>query len=224
MATSARPETMNFAFPEYTRGERVVDLSIHAVAIIGSLVGVSILLAISIDKLPGLSIAGVAIYCAGLLAVFCCSAAYNFVRRQNLKAIFRRLDQAAIYIKIAATYTPFAALKMASLPGTGLLTVVWVIAIFGMTVKLWFPERLIKTSYALYLALGWAALVVAQPLAASVSGLTLLMLCLGGMLYTIGVIFHFWISLPYHNAIWHAFVLAGSSCHYVAVLDSVAFS
>lgn len=213
---------MNFVFPQYTPGERIVDFWIHMLAIVASAIGVVVLLVMAVGTLPATSVMSVALYGAALLGVFCCSAAYNLVSRHALKAMLRRLDQAAIYVKIAATYTPFATLKMAVWPGAGLLAVVWSAAAFGLTLKLWFPERLIKTSYVLYLAQGWAVVFVIQPLAGVVSNLTLTMLCTGGILYTVGIVFHFWHSLRYHNAVWHAFVVAGSSCHYVAVLDSVA--
>jgi len=158
------------------------------------------------------------------LAVFCCSAAYNLVSNHQLKTTLRQLDQAAIYVKIAAVYTPFAAVKIGGWSGGGLLGLVWVIAIFGLVLKLVCPERLVKTSYALYLAQGWAALLFIQPLFASVSSLTLMMLCIGGILYTVGVVFHLWSTLKYHNAIWHGFVVCGSGCHYVAILDAVALA
>lgn len=213
---------MNFVVPQYSPRERIADFIVHLLGIVGSIVGIVVLLVVSIGTWSALAVVSVSVYGIGLLAVFCCSAAYNHINHLAWKAVFRRLDHAAIYVKIAATYTPFAAVKMTIWPGAGLLAGVWAAAIFGLTLKLWFPERLIKTSYVLYLTQGWAVLLVAQPLATAVSDLTLVMLCIGGVLYTTGVVFHLWESLPYHNAIWHAFVVAGSSCHYVAVLDSMS--
>jgi hemolysin III len=216
-----RSQSVRLVFPQYTMGERVADFVVHVIGITGSVAGVAVLLAIAIDTLPVLSVMSVAIYGIGVFAVFCCSAAYNFVSHYSWKSVFRRLDHAAIYVKIAATYTPFVALKMATWAGAFLLLVVWSVAAFGLTLKLWFPERMVKTSYVLYLTQGWSALLVAQPLAGSVSNLTLVLLFVGGLLYTIGVLFHFWHSLRYHNATWHAFVVAGSSCHFLAVMDTV---
>jgi len=90
--------------------------------------------------------------------------------------------------------------------------------------KLLFPARLVKTSYVLYLTQGWAALLVLNPLASAVTPTTLALLGIGGALYTIGVVFHLWERLRYHNAIWHAFVLAASACHYAAVVTAVVLS
>jgi hemolysin III len=149
-----------------------------------------------------------------------CSAAYNLASDGPIKAILRRFDYAAIFFKIASTYTPFAAIKVGGWAGGGLLTVVWTIALFGLTLKLLFPERLIKTSYFLYLAQGWAGVIFFVPLVNSLSNLTLILLGLGGILYTVGVAFHLWQTLRYHNAIWHGFVLCASCFHFVAVLDA----
>ncbi len=212
---------MHETFPQYGLGERLVDGHIHVLGVSASIVGAAILVATAAGSTPLPTILSVAVYSVGLVAVFCCSAAYNLVSERPLKAILRRCDHAAIYLKIAATYTPFTVVKMASMPGLGLLAVVWAAAAFGIVTRLLFPHRLIRTSYALYLAQGWAGLIVMVPLAAALSERTLTLLAVGGVLYTVGVIFHFWQQLRYHNAIWHGFVLCASGCHYAAVCDAV---
>jgi hemolysin III len=211
-------------FPQYSSGERLADFWIHILGITGSAIALTVLLVMTVGTLPTVSTVSLSVYSIGVLAVFCCSAAYNLVSNHQLKTTLRQLDQAAIYVKIAAVYTPFAAVKIGGWSGGGLLGVVWAIAIFGLVLKLVCPERLVKTSYALYLAQGWAALLFIHPLFASVSSLTLVMLCIGGILYTVGVVFHLWSTLKYHNAIWHGFVVCGSGCHYVAILDAVALA
>src|ERR1700674_811584 len=112
----------------YTAGERVADGSIHILGVYGF----------------------------GLVAVFACSAAYNLATEARIKAILRRFDHAAIYVKIAGTYTPFAFVKMGDAVGLALLGAVWAITVFGATAKLLWPERLVRTSYVLYLVQGWA--------------------------------------------------------------------
>ena len=204
--------------------ERLADGHIHVLGVTASIVGATALLVMAIGSLSAMSILSLAVYSIGLVAVFCFSAAYNLVSSPPLKAILRRFDHAAIYLKIAATYTPFALVKMGGWPGLGLLALVWAVAAFGLTTKLLFPGRLVRTSYVLYLALGWAVVIALNPLVAAVSNRALLLLGTGGALYTIGVIFHLWHRLRYHNAIWHAFVLCGSSCHYAAVVDAVFIS
>ena len=155
-----------------------------------------------------------------MIAVFCFSAAYN-MNRGPRRWLLQRFDQAAIYVKIAATYTPFAALKMGGIAGFGLLGGVWAVAVLGVLVKLIMPAQFVRTSYVLYLAQGWACMFTLQPLLAALSTTALVLLIVGGVLYTVGVVFHLWERLPFQNAIWHGFVLSGAACHYTAILDSV---
>jgi hemolysin III len=207
----------------YTAAERVADGSIHILGVAASLVGATALM-IAALKLPPASIASIAIYGFGLVAVFACSAAYNLATEARLKAILRRFDHAAIYVKIAGTYTPFAMVKMGDAAGFALLGGVWAITAFGATAKLLWPGRLVRTSYVLYLAQGWAIVAAFGPFASAVSGRVLLLLVVGGSLYTLGVIFHLWERLPYHTAIWHAFVVAASACHFAAIVDAVGLT
>lgn len=213
---------MDQSFPQYHVGERIADGCVHVLGVGASIAGAAVLLIFAIEALPPLTVFSLSVYSVGLVAVFCCSAAYNLINQPRLKAMLRRFDHAAIYFKIAATYTPFAMVKMVGWPAWTLVGVVWSICAFGLTSKLLFPARLVKTSYVLYLIQGWAALLVLNPLASAVTRTTLTLLGVGGALYTIGVVFHLWERLRYHNAIWHIFVLAASACHYAAVVSEVA--
>jgi hemolysin III len=215
---------MQLAFPRYSREERLADYFVHVLGTSGSIVGLTILVAMSVASLPADRTLTLVVYGVGLLAVFFCSAAYNFASDGPIKAVLRRFDHAAIFLKIASTYTPFAAIKIGGWAGSGLLTVVWSIALLGLTIKLLYPERLIRIGYFLYLAQGWAGMVFLVPLVNSLSGLTLTLLLLGGVLYTVGVVFHLWHTLRFHNAIWHGFVLCGSCVHFVAVLEAIVLS
>jgi hemolysin III len=215
-------KTMPDSFPKYTIGERVADGVLHVIGVIASLVAAVALVIFAFRHLPSLSFVSVAIYGVGLVAVFGCSAAYHLINRPALKAILRRFDQAAIYVKIAATYTPFAVVKLGGLVGYSLLGSVWSIGVLGVATKLLWPERFVRTSYVLYLALGWSGILVLVPLTLAVTPSVLLLLAIGGCLYTIGVAFHLWSKLRYHNAIWHAFVLAASCFHFAAVTGAVA--
>ncbi len=215
---------MEHDFPSYTQGERVADGVIHAVGVTVSLAAAATLMTVAILYLPSLSTVSLAIYCLGMVAVFCFSAGYHLVAWPRLKAILRRFDHAAIYVKIAATYTPFALVKLGGAVGIGLLGAVWAVGLFGVAAKLFWPAQLVRTSYVLYLAQGWACVAALQPLTAALPDRALTLLIIGGVLYTTGVVFHLWHSLRYHNAIWHGFVLAGSACHFAAVVDAVALS
>jgi hemolysin III len=106
--------------------------------------------------------------------------------------------------------------------GYGLLAVVWGMAAIGIAIKLFLPRFLEGLSTAIYLVQGWAVLAAWQPLTTALPGQVLTLLIAGGVLYTIGVVFHLWDRLPYQNAIWHGFVLSAATCHYAAVLVIVA--
>ena len=207
------------AFPEYTARERVADGCIHVISVAASLVALTALLIVGVRAQATLWIVSLAIYGLALVATFSCSAGYNLIVRPKLKAVFRRLDHAAIFLMIAGTYTPFVLIKMNNAWGLGLLAVVWTMAAIGIAMKLFAPRYLEGVSTALYLVQGWAVIVAWHPLVSAVPERVALLLMIGGLLYTVGVVFHLWQRLPYQNAIWHGFVLTAASVHYVAVLD-----
>ncbi|MEP3279570.1 MAG: hemolysin III family protein [Stappiaceae bacterium] len=204
-------------YPDYTRGERIADGCIHIVGVLASITAVVLLIGLTAYYLPPLSTTSLIIYGIASIAMFAFSAAYHLIPVPSWKDLLRRFDQAAIFIKIAGTYTPFILMKMSGIVGAGLLGVVWILAIFGATSKLFFPLRLKGLSVPLYLGLGWAGVLFIVPLFYALPGGALILLGVGGVLYSIGVIFHLWDNLPYQNAIWHAFVLMAASCHFAAI-------
>lgn len=211
-------------FPEYTPRERVADGCVHVVGITACLAAIAAMMALAVPALPPLPIASLAIYGGGLVAMFCCSAGYNMIARPNWKLVMRRCDHAAIFIMIAGTYTPFGLIAIGGPAGYWLLAGVWGVALIGAAAILLVPRRAAKLTLGIYLLQGWAVLLVLDPLRASISEHGLQLLLAGGCLYTIGVVFHLWRRLPFHNAIWHLFVLVAASCHYLAVLDAVALA
>jgi hemolysin III len=122
---------------------------------------------------------------------------------------------------IAGTYTPFLAMKIDGLWGHWLLVYVWAVAGAGVVLKLIWVNHFARLSVVLYLFLGWTIVIAIEPLLATVSPPAILLLVLGGVLYSIGVLFHLWERLPYQRAIWHGFVAAAAMCHYVAIMDQV---
>jgi hemolysin III len=205
-------------FPDYTIRERVADGCIHIIGVAASLVALTALLVIGVQSKTTLWVVSLTIYGLALVATFSCSAGYNLVVRPKLKEVLRRLDHAAIFLMIAGTYTPFILIKMHTPWGLGLLAVVWTMAILGIAIKLFAPRFLDGLSTALYLVQGWAVLAAWEPLMSALPGRVLTLLMVGGVLYTIGVVFHLWERLPYQNAIWHGFVLSAASCHFAAVI------
>jgi hemolysin III len=209
------------SFPQYTFGERVADGTLHVIGVAASVIALVALLVIGIRNETALMVAGLAIYGLALVATFGCSAGYHLVVHPRVKEIMRRFDHAAIFLMIAGTYTPFILLKVNNAWGLGLLAVVWTMAAIGIALKLFAPRFLDGLSTALYLVQGWAVLAAWEPLHAALPAGILTLLMVGGVLYTVGVVFHLWNRLPYQNAIWHGFVLSAASCHYAAVIGVV---
>lgn len=209
-------------FPQYTDRERFVDAIVHVLGVFLSIAGVSAMITLSAIYSDAATVASLAVYGAGMIIVFATSALYHFIESPTWKQRLRRLDHAAIFIKIAGTYTPFAVVSIGGGWGVAILSAVWTIAAIGVPLKLFAPDRVEKIAVALYLFQGWLMLLaIGAPFDLPTASFILL-LC-GGACYTIGVAFHLWRKLPFQNAIWHMFVLAGSMCMYAAILIGVAF-
>jgi hemolysin III len=213
---------MSGIFPNYSKRERVADGCIHIVGVTASVIALAALLFIGAKAQTPLWIAALVIYGLALVSMFSCSAGYHLISRPLPKEIFRRLDHASIFLLIAGTYTPFVLIKMNNPWGLGLLAFVWGMAVVGIAIKLFAPRFLEGLSTAIYLMQGWAVLAAIEPLSTALPGQVLTMLMVGGVLYTVGVVFHLWDRLPYQNAIWHGFVLTAASVHYAAVVSIAA--
>lgn len=203
-------------YPDYTRAERIADGIIHVVGITASVIAVIAVLIAAIPTLDVFSTTALAIYGATVVTLFSVSAAYHMISHAGLKPILRKCDQAAIFFKIAGTYTPLVIL-IGSAFSYGVLAFVWAAAIFGAIGKFAFGHRLEGITVAIFLVLGWASVTLAWPIFATMPVAVSMLILAGGLLYSIGVIFHVWNGLKYQNAIWHGFVLAASSCHFIAV-------
>ncbi|MGO9487037.1 MAG: PAQR family membrane homeostasis protein TrhA [Rhodomicrobium sp.] len=210
-----------YVFPSYSRLERFADNCVHAAGIVFSVAGSVFLLVAAAQKLHAAAdIAGLIVYCIGLMGMFAASAAYNLVSHGGIKEILRRLDHSAIFVMIAGSYTPFA-IVVGGAAGGFLLAAVWAIAVIGVTIKLRFPRRFDKLAILLYLAQGWLVVLALEPVAASLPSQALWLLVTGGILYTAGVPFHLMEWMRFHNAIWHLFVLGGAACQFVAIEGAV---
>jgi hemolysin III len=218
---STKVEGLPGSPPLYRPGEMIVDRYLHWGGLGLAPIGVMALIWLTRHR-DRTMVISVLIYSTSLLAMLGCSALYHLSGATHRKALFRSLDHAAIFFLIAGTYTPFTLNKIDGSWGLGLFAFVWVVAASGIVLKLLRPGVLEGTSVVAYLLLGWSVLVVLDPLLSAVSSQTLALLAAGGLLYTVGVPFHVWRRLPYQNAIWHAFVLAGAGCHYAAIVNEVA--
>jgi hemolysin III len=157
-----------------------------------------------------------AVYGITLILLYLASTLYHALTNGTAKRVFRILDHASIYLLIAGTYTPFTLLALRGAWGWTLFGLVWGLAVAGIVFKCFLTGRLHALSTAVYLLMGWIAVIAIRPLMAALSTPALLWLLAGGLAYTFGVVF-FASSRKYAHALWHLFVLAGSVCHFIAV-------
>jgi hemolysin III len=205
----------------YDRAEVIADGVVHIVGVCFGLIAATVLIVLAVVYASALDIVVSSVYVAGLLAMLGLSATYNLWPVSRAKWVLRRFDHSAIYMLIAATYTPFIMEVKESLLAIALLIGVWCAAIAGIVLKLKFPGRFDRVAVGLYLAMGWSGLMLYDSVVKALPAMALWFVVAGGVLYTLGVIFHAWQRLRFQNAIWHGFVLCGAACHYTAVVDVV---
>ena len=200
----------------YSRAERLSDAIVHMVALVAALSAVPVLITLAaVWRGDASAIVGTAVYGGTLIAMILCSALYNMFDSSAWQGLLRRLDHSAIYFKIAGTYTPFMLLSGGH--GTWLLTGLWGAALAGSGLRSFGSPRWKWVAFGLYLAMGWAGLVFGWPLMSALSAPVLGLIVAGGLLYTLGTAFLLWESLPFHNTVWHVFVMTASATFFVAV-------
>lgn len=205
----------------YDRTEIFADAIVHATGLILGLIGAVVILAVVI-KLKPIQLTPILIYSLGLLVMLAASAAFNMWPVSPTKWLLRRFDHSAIYLLIAATYTPFLSLLKSGFAWTVLTAAIWSSAFAGMVLKLALPGRFDRLSIALYLLMGWSGLIAYKYFLAVLPSTAIWLLAIGGAFYSLGTVFHLWESLRFQNVIWHGFVLIAASCHYSAVLTCLA--
>lgn len=215
--TIRQPHIGSVEYRDQTKAEVTADAVVHALGVCFGVIAGPILIAHVAMQGETSTTTAICVYVATLVAMFTCSAIYNLVPNQGPGEWLRRLDHSTIYLKIAGAYTPFAAVSIGGAVGTGLLSVIWGVAAVGVALKILFPRRFDNLSILLYLAMGWAGVMVGGDIASSIEFTPMILVAIAGLLYSTGVIFHLWRALPFQNAIWHVFVLAATAVLYVAM-------
>jgi hemolysin III len=201
-----------------TRGEEIANSITHGLALIASMVGLPALVVVAVSRGDPWQIVGGAVFGSTLLLLFAVSTLYHALPDSRLKRIFRVLDHSAIYLLIAGTYTPFTLGALRGPWGWTLFGTVWGLALAGILFKTTVGFRFPHLSTAVYIVLGWLVVIAIRPLVTQVSPAGVAWLVGGGLFYTGGVVFYVWERLRYGHAVWHVFVAAGSTCHFLAVL------
>ncbi len=203
------------------RGERFNGIT-HLSGALLALAGAVALIVIGALKADPWKIVSFSIYGTTLVFLYLSSTLYHSVRGRA-KSVLRKMDHAAIYLLIAGTYTPFTLVTLNGPWGWSLFGVVWGLALVGIVQEIWFARGARVLSLALYLLMGWVALVAVVPIIRAISWSGFAWLAAGGAIYTAGIVFYLYDERFKHfHGIWHLFVLAGSAVHYVAILLYVA--
>lgn len=203
---------------DYDRAELITDGMIHAAGLVLAVLGVTSLISLSWPLVSDWKTISILIYAGGLVAMLGFSAAYNVWPVSPLKWRLRRFDHAAIFIFIAATYTPLVSHLKSDTATTCMLTGVWVAAGLGILLKVRWPGRFDRFGIVLCLLMGCSGILLYEPALAALPNATLWLMAAGGALYATGIVFHLRESLRFQNSIWHAFVLVAAVCHYAAIV------
>jgi hemolysin III len=209
---------MSHAFSVQSRREEVANSMVHGLGAALAVAGLTVLVTLSAQHGDAWRVVSFSIYGASLVLLYTFSTLYHALPWPRAKAVFHRLDHAAIFLLIAGTYTPLSLVVLRGPWGWSLFGVEWGLAAVGIAVKTWLFGRFRRVGVAVYVGMGWAALVAIEPLLSAMPVGGLLWILAGGLAYTGGIAFYVWKTLPYHHAVWHLFVLAGSVCHWICML------
>lgn len=202
---------------KYSTAEERLNIASHAMGLILAALGLVVLLFKAAESDSLISFIAYGIYGLSMIVLYTASTFYHAATETNLRVKMRVFDHAAIYVLIAGTYTPFMLLVVPGHLGYGILITAWVLALLGITLKVFFTGRFVLFSTTLYLFMGWAIVFAIKPLAANLTGDGLNWLIAGGVSYTVGAILYAIKNIPFNHAIFHVFVLFGSICHFITV-------
>ncbi|MGC4048621.1 MAG: hemolysin III family protein [Paludibaculum sp.] len=197
-------------------GEEIANSLTHGLGAVMSVAALVLMVVAAATRGTGRQVVACAVYGSSLILLYLSSTLYHALTHGRAKRLFRVFDHISIYLLIAGTYTPFLLVTLRGPWGWALFGVVWGLAVLGIGFKCFFTGRMEILSTSVYLLMGWVAVVAIKPLLAALPRGGFAWLLAGGMAYTLGVVFYTW-RRKYSHAVWHVFVLAGSSCHFVAV-------
>ena len=205
-----------------TKGEEIANSLSHGLALLVAILAIPTLIISAIEQGGARGIVGAAIFSTTVVLLYFTSTLYHALPASRVKGLFRLLDHGAIYLLIAGTYTPFTLGVLRGHWGWMLLGMVWGLALVGLAFKATTGVRHEKISTGLYLLMGWLVLLVIKPLWLAMPAWGLFWLAVGGVAYTLGVLFYVTDHVRYNHFLWHLFVIAGTACHFIAVLKYAA--
>ena len=208
-------------YRKLTVKEEIFNSITHGIGTLLSVAALVLLVVHAVGKGDAWHIVSYSVYGSSLVLLYLCSTLYHSFTKEKIKNLFARFDHAAIFLLIAGTYTPFLLTVLRGTLGWTLFGIIWGVALFGVVICSIYLTRFRKLMVALYLAMGWMFVVAVGPMMRNLPQLSIIFLFLGGIFYSVGVIFYAKRNLKYGHGIWHLFVLAGSIMHFFAVVYSL---
>ena len=206
------------SIPRYSLREDFANSIIHGVGFILSIIGMCVLIAFASIYGNAWHVVSCSIYGSTLVFLYTASTLYHSIQLAKAKRVLRVLDHSTIFLLIAGTYTPFTLVNLRGPWGWSLFGVIWALAVIGILFQTTMLRKGAVVSVAFYVTMGWVVVVAIKPMLSLVDTGGLVLLLLGGVAYTTGVVFYLWRQMPYNHAIWHVFVLAGSALHFFSIL------
>ena len=206
---------------EETLGEEIASALTHGLGAAAALAGGAVLITLAALYGDGWQLSAAIVFGITLLLLYVASTLYHAIQHPVAKGRLKIFDHCAIYLLIAGTYTPFTLIGLRDTVGWWLFSIIWALAFFGVIFKLFYTGRFQLISTIVYIAMGWLIVVAAKPAMKALDPWTFGWLLGGGVAYTLGTFFYHRPKMPYSHAVWHMFVIAGSVCHYIAVMAQV---
>jgi hemolysin III len=202
----------------FSKREEIANAIIHGIGAVFSVAALVILIVSSVMHGTAWHVVSFTLFGSSMILLYLSSTLVHGFPAGRVKDFFEIMDHSAIYFFIAGTYTPFLFLAIKGTLGWTLFGIVWGLAIAGTVFKAFFVKRFLHTSTLLYVVMGWLLVFGWKPLLENVSSQGIILLAIGGILYTVGAVFYVWRGFTYHHAVWHVFVLAASILHFFAVM------
>lgn len=202
-------------------GEEIFNSITHGIGTLLSIAALVLLVIFAAIKGNVWHVVSFSVFGTTLILLYLSSTLYHSFTKIKIKNLFARFDHAAIFLLIAGTYTPFLLTALRGALGWTLFGIIWSVAIAGIVIRSIYLTKFRKLMVGLYLAMGWMFVVAIGPMMKNLPGISIIFLFLGGLMYSLGVIFYVWRNLKYGHGIWHLFVLAGSIMHFFSVIYSL---
>jgi hemolysin III len=206
----------------YSIGEEIANSVTHGVGAALSIAAMSVLIFIASQDRDAWRIVSFSIYGATLFLLYLASTLYHAFTHEKTKRFFRLMDHSSIFLLIAGTYTPPTLIAMRGEWGWTLFFIIWAMAVGGLIFELFFIGKYKYVTLGIYVAMGWLAIIAIKPMIEMLPDGMMKWIVLGGLFYTLGIIFYVWKKVPYNHAVWHLFVLGGSTMHFFGMLFYLA--